>query len=127
MGQVSLYFTDELEEKIKKEAASLNKSTSAYISALVKKELEKKTRPISKKFLALAGTYPDFPLMEDDLPPKQIPRFSEKKHSTEFQISMSKCGKFIKKVEEGPASVSPRSNSSPCAKHNPQVDRCRSH
>ena len=81
MGQVSLYFSDDLEKALKKKASQERKSASAYVASLVRKDIADNGRPISEEFLALFGTCPEFPLFDDeaDLPPRAIPKFSGKK------------------------------------------------
>lgn len=79
MGQMSLYIPDEVEVALKEKASQEHKSTSAYITALVRRELKLEMRPVSKKFLQLAGCCPDFPLAGEELPLRDIPSFSHYK------------------------------------------------
>lgn len=69
MSQLNVYVPDELEDKVRKEAARRGQSVSAFIAELVRKEVSIDEWPPG--FFELAGSWVgDVPEIED-LPPQE--------------------------------------------------------
>jgi len=62
MAQVTIYIPNELENKIKEIANSLNISTSKFITTLLEQKIQNEWNPNIKK---LAGAWSDFPSLEE--------------------------------------------------------------
>ncbi|MDX2439627.1 MAG: hypothetical protein QNK40_03680 [Desulfobacterales bacterium] len=62
MGQVTIYLDDEIESKIRESAEALKLSKSKWIAGLIK---EKVTGEWPESVKKLAGSWKDFPLVEE--------------------------------------------------------------
>jgi hypothetical protein len=58
MAHLTIYLSDELEKRVRRAAKTSKKSVSKWVAERVTSSVESSWPP---EFLALAGTFPDFP------------------------------------------------------------------